>query len=504
MAHTKIIVPGSYTFDGPTVQEVQLSRRGILSEKSAFEKRACVDILRDISSLREKVAADETLIHMLAIGATEDYGPNRNGDGFRRTTCKHCHPSFVKHAWFYRNHKNKDPRKSYGRLVKSAWNEPMRRVELLVALNSTDAAARRNGGLIADREMEKLAAGKDIPVSMACRVAFDVCSYCGNKAPTTEDYCVGTHQGGHCKAGGLRDHIGALVEIDGGIHQLHADNPNPSFFDISHVFRPADRIAYVTGVLEKAAVATGRIIKSAELAKELGVTVPFELVVDNSQPVAVQRLLKVAYKLSDMESEIEQGQLPVHQNYATIFSEDLRNSTPLPLPPLFREKFALGLRALADAKICLPLDRFIEIVADQPFEKAAEAAAVVIRELPGVYTRLLADNHLPERIKDSQYAPAAAVAPPVFEKWAAELSSDLSLGSSHLERRVTRAALHQVEAGALRPVISREKCASVNDPARRMAEEYALYQLSFLGSISETDPDLPLTASLTLLQNYAN
>lgn len=504
MSHTKIIVPGSYTFDDPIIQEVTLSRRGILDGKSAFEKRACVEILRDLPFLREKVASDETLIHMLAIGATEDYGANRNGDGFRRVTCEQSHPTFVKHAWFYRNHKNKDPRKSYGRLVKSAWNEPMRRVELLVALNSTDAAARRNGGLLADCEMEKLAAGKDIPVSMACHVPYDVCSYCGNKAPTTKHYCLGTYQGGHCKAGGLRDNIGALVEIDGGIHQLHADNPNPRFFDISHVFRPADRIAYVTGVLEKAAAAHGQVIKSAELAKEIGVTVPFELMIDNSQPVAVRRLLKVAYQLADIENEIEQGQLPVSPNYVTIFNSEMRSSEPLELPPLFREKFSAGLRALTDARICLPLDRFIEIVADQPFEKAAEAAAVVIRELPGIFTRLVADNDLPARIKESQYAPAAAVAPPVFEKWAVKLASEMSLASSFLQQRVTRAALHQVEAGALRPSLGREKCASVNDPVRRMAEEYALYQLSFLGSISETDPDLPLTASLTLLQNYAN
>jgi len=252
---------GSYLGDEPAVQIVKMSSRGIIgADRADFEKRASADILRDLDALREKIASDETLIHLLAMGATEDYGANRNGDGFRRCTCKNYHPTFVKYARFYRNHKNKNPRKSYGHIVKSAWHDPMKRVELLVALNSSDAAARRNNGLVADREMEKLAMGKDIPVSMACKVAYDVCSYCGNKAPEVKDYCRGTHQGGMCKAGGLKDNIGALVEIDGGIHQLHADNPHPTFFDISNVIRPADRIAYVTGALEKAAADRGGIV----------------------------------------------------------------------------------------------------------------------------------------------------------------------------------------------------------------------------------------------------
>lgn len=506
MSMIKVIGSGSYTYDEPTVQQVNLSSRGILgSDRAAFEKRASADILRDLDHLREKVASDEVLIHLLAMGATEDYGANRNGDGFRRVTCKNYHPTFEKYAHFYRNHKNKDPRKSYGRIIKSAWHDPMKRVELLVALNANDAAARRNGGLVADRELEKLASGKDIPVSMACKVAYDVCSYCGNQAPRTEDYCTGTHQGGMCKAGGLRDNIGALVEIDGGIHQLHADNPHPSFFDISHVFRPADRIAYVTGTLEKAAAAGGRIIKSAELARQMGVTMPYELMVDGTQPQHVQRLVKLAYQLSDVETEIERGTPPISAAYVTAFSPMVQGGeAPLPLPPLFREKFALALRALADQRICLPLTRFIEAVTDNTFEKAAEVAAVVARELPGIYTRMLENGRLPERIKESQYAPADAAAPPRYAGWATKLAADLSLSKQYVQSRVTRAALHQEEAGDLRRSLGHEKVASDKDPAGRLAEEYALYKLAFLGSVPDHDPDLPLTANLVLLQNYAD
>lgn len=504
MTMVKSITFSPEAFGQPIAQIVKLSSRGLLGEdRTDFVKRASTDILRNIESLRDKVASDETLIHLLAMGATEDYGANRNGDGFRRCTCQTYHPTFEKYAMFYRNHDNKDPKKSYGRIIKSAWHDPMKRVELLVALNSNEVAARRNKGLVADQEMEKLAAGRDIPVSMACKVAYDICSYCGNKAPSVKDYCTGVYQGGMCKAGGLRDNIGALVEIDGGIHQLHADNPHPTFFDISHVIRPADRIAYVTGALEKTAAVSGRIIKSAELAQQFGISIPYALAIDGYQPQHVHRLVKLAYQLSDAEPTIADGTFNLSDHYATAFKPSVQGmDQPLELPPQFREKFSVAMRALADQKICLPLARFIEVVAEQPFEKAAEIATIVARELPGIYSRMITDTELPERVKASQYSPAEVTAPPRFAAWAQKMAEDLSLAESHVQRRVTRAALYQ-EAGTLRRSLGHEKIASVNDSAGRLAEEYALYQLAFLGSFTDSDPNLPLTANLVLLQNHA-
>jgi hypothetical protein len=503
--HVKIITPESLVYDQPIITMVKRSSRGILgSDRADLVKRASSEVLAHLDSLMEKVGQDETLIHLLAVGATEDYGANRNGDGFSRATCEQCHPSFVKFAHFFRNHKNKDPKKSYGRIIKSAFHNPMKRIELLASLYSTDAAARRHGGLVADREMEKLASGKDIPVSMACKVGYDVCSYCGNKAPQVADYCTGTHQGGMCKAGGLRDNIGALVEIDGGIHQLHADNPHPAFFDISHVFRPADRIAYVTGALEKAAAARGGIVKSSELAQQLGITVPCELLIDGTQPPNVQRMVKLAYKLADIEADIARGDPPLAAVNALAFAPSVQGSdVPFALPSLFREKFALALRALTDQRICLPLARFIEVTTDHGHEKAAELAEVVARELPGVYTRLLEGSGLPDQLQASQYGPAQAAAPPIFTNWAVKQASDLSLAKGSVYNRVTRASLRQEEL-TLREPCSHEKIASDRDPAERLASEYSLYKLAFLGSVPDSDPDFEMTASLAILQNYAN
>jgi len=138
-----------------------------------------------------------------------------------------------------------------------------------VALNATKEAAERNGNLIADKELEKLASGKDLAVSMACKVAYDICAGCGNKAKNRSEYCTGLDEGGHCKRGGVANKM-TFVHGDGFVN--HVDNPAPLvWFDISDVPRPADRIAYANGIVKEAGV---HVRGGAALAEELGVTLP--------------------------------------------------------------------------------------------------------------------------------------------------------------------------------------------------------------------------------------
>jgi hypothetical protein len=245
MAFIKIIQPGSYNFGEPQVRLIE-QRRGILvpSQCEFLVKTAGSGIVSHLKNLRFE--SGEVPVHLIAIGATEYYGPNRNGDGFSVDTCRRFHKTFEKFAKFYRNHKNDDPHISYGIVKLAYFNENMKRIELIVALNGTKEAARRNKGLVADKEIDDLKSGKDIAVSMACKVAYDVCSVCGNKARSRKEYCTGIDEGGKCPGGGLRNKIGTVLD-DGT--QLFAHNPEPVFFDISHVPRPADRIAWVTSVL---------------------------------------------------------------------------------------------------------------------------------------------------------------------------------------------------------------------------------------------------------------
>lgn len=183
-----------------------------------------------------------TLLLLLAMGATETYGPNRNGDGFS----EHPVPARGKFAsagrkWFvepgeeltkhyqsfeknpahtFKHHANRDPSKASGVVKKAFWNPRMHRVELLVKIaNDLDP-----------EWVQRTNDGEFVPVSMGCRIKKDVCSICGNEAPTRADYCE------HAKF--------AMNTILPDGQKVFVHNPSPDFFDISRVFRPADRIGY--------------------------------------------------------------------------------------------------------------------------------------------------------------------------------------------------------------------------------------------------------------------
>jgi len=180
----KILTPDSWEFsDQPCrILPVRTGKVPLGSnDKRILAKIADEGLLSKIASLHKQPG--EELIHMLAVGSTERFGPNRNGDGFREAICQRYHPSFVKCAMFYRNHQSQNPRISYGVVKLSHFNPRMSRIELVAALNADAEAARRNGGLVADIEMNKLAGGQDIPVSMGCTTDPDtlVCTSTGYK-----------------------------------------------------------------------------------------------------------------------------------------------------------------------------------------------------------------------------------------------------------------------------------------------------------------------------------
>jgi hypothetical protein len=157
----------------------------------------------------------------------DSHNCNRNGDGFTEETCiKYC-PTFEKFAWHFRDHKNKPDDPFYGRIVKAAYNPEMKRIELLKALFNTKAAAERHGprGRPADKELEKLAANKEIPVSMSCLIPFDECFRAGTLVDTaigmqpietvSVNTQVRTHLGRYRRVSQVRsrDYAGTMVDL---------------------------------------------------------------------------------------------------------------------------------------------------------------------------------------------------------------------------------------------------------------------------------------------------
>jgi len=151
----KIIDPAGFNFDQPIMSLVDVHRNGV--DKSWLQKSAAV-LTKEMSEIRPEKG--RTFVHLIALGDLESYGLNRNGDGFPKQANVDYHKTFEKHANFYRHHKNKPHlgHKIYGNVKHAAYNPDMKRVELVI--NIEDKAAPDT--------IQKLASGKDIPVSMAC------------------------------------------------------------------------------------------------------------------------------------------------------------------------------------------------------------------------------------------------------------------------------------------------------------------------------------------------
>lgn len=199
----------------------------------------------NISSFVKSIKPKEGMmyIHINAMGAGEYYGSNKNGDFFPESNLLECFKTFeTSPAHVFRHHINKDPAKAIGKVLFSIYNDRMHRVELI-------AEVSKSLGL--DIE-DRLSRGEYPSTSMACKTPWDMCSMCGNRAHTRQEYCK------H-----LKFELGRVYP-DG--KRVMALNVAPlKFFDISIVIKPADVTSSVLGKV--AYVDNGELVSSAEMAE---------------------------------------------------------------------------------------------------------------------------------------------------------------------------------------------------------------------------------------------
>lgn len=183
-----------------------------------------------------------------AVSGGEYWGSNTNGDFFPEESLKFAadmsftcprlkdygFKTFEKYAYPYRHHVNKDVKKSIGEIVKIAvWNDDMKRVELIHFLRR-DSVFDDFGDVIkvgAPDLVRSVEEGDEVSVSMGCKVPYDICSKCHQKAKNVTLYC---------------DHLKyAMNQVMPDGSQIYAINPHPKFFDISYVLRGAEKTAKV-------------------------------------------------------------------------------------------------------------------------------------------------------------------------------------------------------------------------------------------------------------------
>lgn len=504
MALTKIFSPSGWGWDMPTASLLKVGSDMKLRfhDRKAFEKRAGVSGAHIFGNLDHvKFAQDEIPVHLIAVGAKEAWGANRNGDAFTEFMLKKAHDTFVKYAFWFRNHKNKphlgDPK--YGLVKASAYNPDMRRVELLCGLPTTKAAADRAGVLFPDKELEKLARDEDIAVSMACRVPFDVCSGCNNRAATRDDYC----KEASCRYGGCDKNLARLIKIGSDVHHLHVENDNPIFFDISNVWRPADRTAYAGRADWVKAACDGGFFgeDGAKTAADLGVIAPMHVILaqDNLLPGEwtpyMTGLVKLARGLAALDQQPGSwASAEVRRAFAADMQPDL-DLQALGLNPDHPEKMAGALGALADQHVVLPLREFARMT------KRADLADAAGKCMRGVYYRMMVDGSLEKRLANNPYAPAEKLATDRQRLAAAKVAPTHSLEKTAVARRCNLSAVRGKSTPDSNYTIWNEKTAHDSADVEKLARDYACYKVAALERIAAFDTEFTTTAKIAACQN---
>lgn len=230
------------------------------------------EIMKVIHSLQRNPNRYYVVVN--ALGSYEVWGANRNGDAFPEDGLTHVslrtdmgtqndygYKTFEYYAKWFRNHVNKPSSPSFGEVIYAYWNPVLHRVELILAIDTKKDA----------ETIKALENGELVSVSMGCKVPWDECSICGNRAKTRKQYCIHAAK-----------HLGEIVteeqarqwsaqtgrRIIPGM-QVFVWNYKPRFFDISKVFIGADRTSYILG---KAAAKRAKAHSSLDLAEAYGIT----------------------------------------------------------------------------------------------------------------------------------------------------------------------------------------------------------------------------------------
>jgi len=279
-----------------------------------FEKTASARLLPEvvqyIAGLQPRGDSQYVLVN--AMGASEWYGSNVNGDAFPEAALIHKpddwtgnpvldrirgggwpygFPTFYG-AHPYAHHRNKDASRAFGEVELTAWNPDMRRVELVTRIDRDKC--HRYGG---EGTWDKLRSGAFPDVSMGTKVPFDTCSICLDQKLYHEgldNYDPARHK--HPGMAALEFHKNLVSSKGKGIRGLsitradyctHAlkemnriypdgrkvfvNNDFPKFFDISFVFIGADKTAKTMLFIFSSTVPHSIVKPSALVADELGV-----------------------------------------------------------------------------------------------------------------------------------------------------------------------------------------------------------------------------------------
>jgi hypothetical protein len=436
--------------------------------------------MNKIASAEYLMAADikpekgHSFIHLITTGAGEYYGANNNADWFNKSAheftfpealgrksrmldggLEKFHNTFTKYGAVYREHFNsKKGAKPLGAVVAEAYNPAMNRGELIVKLANDEWAD----------DLQKLARDEPIFFSMGCGVPFDICSMCGNEAPTRKQYCQ------HLRYNKLG------ISKEG--HQVFAINDQPHFHDISRVVVPADRIAFGLRKVAGQAMSVDAVYESEDPA---AIWIPASMVSKIGSRIEAKKAA-ILEKLSNIEKRIiVEGTTPDEDDLSLAFgeppcpgsaTEDVEKVDQYPTDEVIGE--------LNNSKALLPPKTFVRIVMGKSGDDVPG-----LEDLPDALRSIFSELHDSgdvEVISDGSYDKEASGRYPSLSLATKNLASELSLEDEPIRRKVVRIAItgkpeYLKQASLVKKEVSAE--------TRYLAKEYAKYQLSFLAGAND-------------------
>jgi hypothetical protein len=421
--------------------------------------------------LKTEKTANQTDVHVIALGSYEGIGQNRNGDLFKEAECLKHYQTFLKSgkksgAGKYdgralnRHHKYKPEDPKYGNIKAASYNKAMRRIELIVGLDNDKCA----------EEIQTLSKGGQINVSMAAKVASDTCTWCGHEAKDERGRC---------------EHIpNQIGELNKRGEMCGMDNISPKWFELSIVGRPADRI----GMSLKLASTYAPKMTSDYMRIYSGFSTPSEERLLISKKASDKRqLLK---KLADMEKRIEglaKGHdLDSKDKYLATEASKINSGDRIPtetMDELRKHEPRKLLKQLADNGIIFSPEDFMSYLFGDKLKDDSVVSKVKMR-LPSGYSSL-DDDKEDSVVNEEKYDPEEfGGMPKDIKSLLHNLFEDHSLFDLPAHRRVMRITIIKRAPGKLSSTPEKEELQK-SAAADELAQQYLSYKLAALRYLEE-------------------
>jgi hypothetical protein len=446
----------------------------------------------DNSELHAEKTAGQTNALVIALGAYEGTGANRNGDIFKEAECLKNYKTFIKSGSkkkdgtydgraLNRHHKNKPEDPKYGNIKAASYNKKMKRIELVIGLDNDKCA----------EEIQKLAEGKQINVSMAAKVAYDKCTWCGHNAKTDNDRC---------------EHIPVkLGEINKRGEMCSMENIDPKWFELSIVGRPADRI----GMSLKLA-SDNYYIKTASDYKQLypGFVVPNDDdgMLRVSKYASEKRTLvkKLAALEKHIEGVISGGPKNSKDKYLTEHKSKLKHSDSISeeaMEELRKYEPSKLLRALADQGIIFSPEDFVKYLFGAKKINNSEGMFEKLKSrLPSMFSDI--EDDADDVVNEEKYEPSSSdIMPKQLLNMVKGLFDNHSLFDAPAHGRIMKITIVKRIPSAKLNSSSENKNKSKEASVQELARQYASYKLAALRYLDEHNKLDDDTIVNTLIQN---